>query len=98
MESEGRGKKRRKALSLDERRAERAAGDHPLQRSFQCVPVYHRSSLKSANVVQGPAIIAEDETTTIVTSGFSAAIDPSGAIRLIAKARTETKSHQEATQ
>ena len=33
--SEGEGKKRRKKLSLDERRAEQAAGDHPLQQRFQ---------------------------------------------------------------
>ena len=33
--SEGKGNKRRKKLSLDERRAEQAAGDHPLQQRFQ---------------------------------------------------------------
>ena len=31
------------------------------------------------------AVIAEDETTTIITSGFVAVLDPSGAIRLTAK-------------
>jgi hypothetical protein len=31
-------------------------------------------------------VIAEDETTTIVTSAFVAMLDPSGAIRLTAKA------------
>ena len=33
----------------------------------------------------GPAVIAEDETTTIITSGFTAALDSSGAIRLTAR-------------
>jgi len=43
-------------------------------------------TLKPGSQVQGPAVIAEDETTTIVTSAFVAVLDPSGAIRLTAKA------------
>jgi N-methylhydantoinase A len=58
----------------------------PMLRDFTSVPVYHRSTLKPGQTLQGPAVIAEDETTTIVTSGFVAALDPSGAIRLTAKA------------
>jgi N-methylhydantoinase A len=58
----------------------------PMLRDFTSVPVYHRSTLKPGSQVQGPAVIAEDETTTIVTSAFVAALDPSGAIRLTAKA------------
>jgi N-methylhydantoinase A/oxoprolinase/acetone carboxylase beta subunit len=57
----------------------------PMQREFRDVPVYARTSLKPGNVIQGPAVIAEDETTTIITSGFTAALDPSGAIRLTSK-------------
>jgi N-methylhydantoinase A len=57
----------------------------PMLRDFTSVPVVHRSTLKPGHTLQGPAIIAEDETTTIVTSGFVAALDPSGAIRLTAK-------------
>ena len=48
-------------------------------------PVYARSALKPGNQIQGPAVIAEDETTTIITSGFTAALDSSGAIRLTAR-------------
>jgi N-methylhydantoinase A len=58
----------------------------PMERDFRSVPVYHRAALRPGNEVAGPAIIAEDETTTIVTSGFTATLDPSGAIRLTAKA------------
>jgi N-methylhydantoinase A len=58
----------------------------PIQRDFTTVPVYLRSTLKPGSQVQGPAVIAEDETTTIVTSAFVAMLDPSGAIRLTAKA------------
>lgn len=57
----------------------------PHLREFASVPVYSRASLKPGQTIQGPAIIAEDETTTIVTSGFTAALDASGAIRLTAK-------------
>jgi len=57
----------------------------PMLRDFTSVPVVHRSTLRPGHTLQGPAIIAEDETTTIVTSGFVAALDPSGAIRLTAK-------------
>ena len=57
----------------------------PMQRDFRDVPVYARAALRPGNVIQGPAVIAEDETTTIITSGFTAALDPSGAIRLTSK-------------
>ncbi|WP_421995268.1 hydantoinase/oxoprolinase family protein [Reyranella sp.] len=57
----------------------------PMLREYASVPVYRRTGLKPGQTLQGPAIIAEDETTTIVTSGFVAALDPSGAIRLTAK-------------
>jgi N-methylhydantoinase A/oxoprolinase/acetone carboxylase beta subunit len=49
------------------------------------VSVHHRAALQPGDTIQGPAIIAEDETTTIVTAGFTATLDPSGAIRLTAK-------------
>ncbi len=57
----------------------------PMQRDYGDVPVYARASLKPGNTIQGPAVIAEDETTTIITSGFIAALDSSGAIRLTSK-------------
>jgi N-methylhydantoinase A len=57
----------------------------PMLRDFTSVPVYQRGSLKPGQTLQGPAIIAEDETTTVITSGFTAVLDPSGAIRLTAK-------------
>jgi N-methylhydantoinase A len=58
----------------------------PMLRDFTSVPVYQRSTLMPGQTLQGPAVIAEDETTTIVTSAFVAMLDPSGAIRLTAKA------------
>lgn len=68
------------------------------QREFIDVPVHARAALAVGQVVQGPAVIVEDETTTIVTSSFTAALDPSGAIRLTAKAAAKPATLQEAAQ
>lgn len=57
----------------------------PHLREFVNVPVHARAALKLGQSIQGPAVIAEDETTTIITSGFTATLDPSGAIRLSAR-------------
>jgi N-methylhydantoinase A len=57
----------------------------PSQRDFHDVPVYGRATLRPGATLSGPAIIAEDETTTVITAGFTAVIDSSGAIRLTAK-------------
>jgi N-methylhydantoinase A len=46
------------------------------------VAVYHRSDLTIGSFVPGPAVIAEDETTTIVPKSFAARITPIGAILL----------------
>ena len=46
------------------------------------VPVYHRADLVIGGFVPGPAVIAEDETTTIVPKSFAARISPIGAILL----------------
>ena len=44
------------------------------------IQVYHRSDLSIGSVVPGPAVIAQDETTTIVPKSFAARINPIGAI------------------
>ena len=44
------------------------------------VSVYHRADLSFGSLVPGPAVIAEDETTTIVPKNFIARINPIGAI------------------
>ena len=46
------------------------------------VSVYHRADLAVGSLVPGPAVIAEDETTTIVPKSFAARISPIGAILL----------------
>jgi N-methylhydantoinase A len=44
------------------------------------VPLYRRERLASGAVLDGPAVIAEDETSTFVSSGFTAHIDGAGCI------------------
>jgi N-methylhydantoinase A len=54
----------------------------PADQDMKDVSVYHRSDLVIGSVMPGPAVIAEDETTTIVPKSFTARITPIGAILL----------------
>ncbi len=54
----------------------------PADQDMKDTAVYHRSDLTIGSFVPGPAVIAEDETTTIVPKSFSARITPIGAILL----------------
>ncbi|HSH99716.1 MAG TPA: hydantoinase/oxoprolinase family protein [Reyranella sp.] len=62
-------------------RGRRAVYD-PADQDMKEVAVYHRTDLDVGSYVPGPAIIAEDETTTIVPKSFGARISPIGAILL----------------
>ncbi len=44
------------------------------------VPVYRRDALPRGSRLPGPAIVAEDETSTYITASFAAHIDASGCI------------------
>jgi N-methylhydantoinase A len=44
------------------------------------VPLYRRERMETGARVNGPAIIAEDETTTFITASFDARIDAAGCI------------------
>jgi N-methylhydantoinase A len=46
------------------------------------VPVYERDKLGPGSMVRGPAIISEDDTTTVVSGGFDARVHPLGYIIL----------------
>ena len=60
-------------------RSRRAVYD-PAEQDMREVAVYHRDDLEVGSLVPGPAVIAEDETTTIVPKSFAARISPIGAI------------------
>jgi len=45
--------------------------------------VYDRASLAASQSVSGPAVIAEDETSTLVGPGWRATVDPRGYLDLV---------------
>ena len=53
----------------------------------QEVPVYRRADFAAGSRVAGPALIVEDQTTTVVTAGFSARLNALG--HLVLERRTE---------
>lgn len=44
------------------------------------MPVYRREKLPPGSAFSGPAIVAEDETSTYISASFAAHIDASGCI------------------
>ena len=46
------------------------------------VPVYRRDDLQPGIRISGPALIVEDQTTTVVTTAFDAAVNPLGYLLL----------------
>jgi N-methylhydantoinase A len=50
----------------------------PMKGTYAEVPIYVRQSLTPGSTLQGPALIAEDETTTLVLDGFTARINGLG--------------------
>ena len=54
----------------------------PADQDMKDVSIYYRADLTIGSFIPGPAVIAEDETTTIVPKSFSARITPIGAILL----------------
>ena len=62
--------------------AGRAAVTDPVSGEFVETPVYDRAQLAPGDRIAGPALIAEDETTTLVTGRFAATINGLGHIVL----------------
>ena len=50
------------------------------------MPVYRRETLPPGSAFPGPAIVAEDETSTYISASFTAHIDASGCIVMDRKA------------
>jgi N-methylhydantoinase A len=63
--------------------ASRRAIFHPDTGEFQEVGIYWRGDLAPGARIRGPAVIAEDETSTVVSPRFDARIDRYGYIELI---------------
>ena len=54
----------------------------PASGEFQDVPIYWRPDLPPGAHIRGPAVIAEDDTSTVVSPSFDARIDRFGYIEL----------------
>ena len=54
---------------------------------FVEVAIFERGALAPGAVVAGPAVIVEDETSTVVTRLFAAHIDAFGTIALVRRER-----------
>jgi N-methylhydantoinase A len=70
----------------DERRKLFDAG----RRAFSEAAVFHREALASGACVRGPAVIAERETSTILTAGFEAVVQSDGCL-LVSAIGSETR-------
>jgi N-methylhydantoinase A len=55
----------------------------PASGEFQDVPIYWRSDLAPGARISGPAVIAENDTSTVVSPAFDAHIDKFGYIALV---------------
>jgi N-methylhydantoinase A len=62
-------------------RGRRALFD-PQAGEFQAVPIYWRGDLAPGAKIAGPAVIAEDDTSTVVSPLFEAQVDKFGYIAL----------------
>jgi N-methylhydantoinase A len=65
--------------------ARRRAVFDPDAAEFVEVAIHERAALSPGAVIAGPAVIVEDETSTVVTRGFTARIDRFGYIELSRK-------------
>jgi N-methylhydantoinase A len=45
-------------------------------------PIYDRGKLRPGNVVAGPAVVAQDDTTTVIEPGYRGAVDRYGNISI----------------
>jgi N-methylhydantoinase A len=54
----------------------------PIDGEFRDVPIYYRRDLSPGAAIAGPAVIVEDETSTVVSPRFDAVIDGFGYIEL----------------
>ncbi|MDR5759481.1 hydantoinase/oxoprolinase family protein [Caballeronia sp. LZ035] len=62
---------------------------------FVDAAIVERASLKVGESVNGPAIIVEPETSTLITSSFNATVQPDGCLLATSKATNAATAHQE---
>ena len=79
------------------RRRPKAEGQRKIfwgqSRKMLDLPCYQRETLQPGDALNGPALITEAQTTTLVSPGFNAVIDRAGNIILTAVNRPRGKSN-----
>ena len=72
----------RRARAVPKRAAGRARAARrifePTRAKWCEVPAYERAMLRAGDLVAGPALVTEDQTTTVVTAGFDAHVNALG--------------------
>jgi len=53
------------------------------EEEFHKTPIYVRERLKPGNMIEGPAIIEQYDTTTVIPPGWSAKVDEFGSLRVV---------------
>jgi N-methylhydantoinase A len=61
----------------------------PMEKEFQTIDVFDAMELKYGNLVKGPAILEQVNTTTFVTPDYNVLVDKYGSYTLYLKAREE---------
>ena len=61
----------------------------PVEKEFQSIGVFDAMELKYGNLVKGPAILEQVNTTTFVTSDYNVLVDKYGSYTLYLKARED---------
>ena len=89
----------RRARAVSRRAARRARGKRrifePTQARWREVPAYERAALNAGDVVKGPALVTEDQTTTVVTAGFDAHVNALGYLVLERRKSGKAQLEQE---
>ena len=60
--------------------ADRVEVVDPLSGKLERIALHNRNELTPGSTIAGPALIVEDETTTLVTRNFTARIDALGSV------------------
>ena len=81
--------KRPRLAAIEKRRAAKPSGhrrvfDGRLGRAVEAA-IHERHTLAPGDVIDGPAIVVEDGTSTLITSSFDAQVDNGGALVMTLK-------------
>ena len=71
---------RRPAAEVDARPKATRAAYQPERADYETVPVFDRYALRAGQIIDGPAIVEERESTTVLHRGDRLAVDANGCL------------------